>query len=694
MASATQSDTTFLDPNDRFWSLYIADAEKHDKIRLERWKGDTDGILIFTGLFAATVATFVVASIPDLSADSGDQTVALLSQVLAALANQTQGNAVSITQPDAFQPSASSVWVNCLWMSSLSVALFCALAATLVQQWSRVYSQGTQRRGRPSIRGPVYAKLADGVERFRMEDAISVIVSLLHLAVALFFAGLLILIVATNRAVAIVLAAVIATGGLCYGFTSIIPIFTSWSPYRTPLSLVIKYFLLSVAYVGISLWTICPCFSSYEEVPYTDMTHESIAITRLSGTYTSGPYKKNALTSTYEWLRTRPVSAPPKACSPLERVIGQHHAIRQVCRSVDELHEVEQTCEALIPIMNAAKSDARQRLPLARLLIRELNIIDLLAKLADQKNEVVPMQAAETSGRRIIAVVSLASSLIRCSLPSGIFSGAPTTSLRLDELDEAYVGLFKIETSDLLTHIDVSRSKLLASRRSRQEGIHVALDCFFATLRADMLVVIAAHERIAVGVRENTAKRLLMALVSDSAARSAWLPEGFDHYTDSVATFHLARRFLFDNCMWIFDTIINVSLQQEGLSLLDSLEHFWAPRVEHVRKAAMLYLPQFYIRQRNSLRANLERILKKLGTDLPGLANDVAFDAYWATIEREQLNPRIARLFDRFPQFRDSLVQLCTELQRQIAWGRTVQHEVSLHRAQFPGSEIGSQYLT
>lgn len=38
---------TFIDPQDKFWSMYLSDAEKYDKFRIESWKGDTEGILIF-----------------------------------------------------------------------------------------------------------------------------------------------------------------------------------------------------------------------------------------------------------------------------------------------------------------------------------------------------------------------------------------------------------------------------------------------------------------------------------------------------------------------------------------------------------------------------------------------------------------------------------------------------------------------
>ncbi|KAF8269075.1 hypothetical protein EI94DRAFT_1443824, partial [Lactarius quietus] len=63
------------------WSMYLTEAEKQDTEVTESWKGDTDGILVFTGLFSATIATFIIESYKQLSPDSSDKTNALLTQI-------------------------------------------------------------------------------------------------------------------------------------------------------------------------------------------------------------------------------------------------------------------------------------------------------------------------------------------------------------------------------------------------------------------------------------------------------------------------------------------------------------------------------------------------------------------------------------------------------------------------------------
>ncbi|KAI0265005.1 hypothetical protein BGY98DRAFT_1038276 [Russula aff. rugulosa BPL654] len=60
----------FTDPSGPLFSIYLDRAEDHDKKMTDRWKADADGILIFTGLFSAVVATFIGVSIQDLRPNS------------------------------------------------------------------------------------------------------------------------------------------------------------------------------------------------------------------------------------------------------------------------------------------------------------------------------------------------------------------------------------------------------------------------------------------------------------------------------------------------------------------------------------------------------------------------------------------------------------------------------------------------
>ncbi|KAI0306815.1 hypothetical protein B0F90DRAFT_1849195 [Multifurca ochricompacta] len=70
---AQRAGESYGDPSGKLWSMYLTEAEKQDKEITESWKGDTDGILVFTGLFSATVAAFIIESYKKLSPDSAMQ---------------------------------------------------------------------------------------------------------------------------------------------------------------------------------------------------------------------------------------------------------------------------------------------------------------------------------------------------------------------------------------------------------------------------------------------------------------------------------------------------------------------------------------------------------------------------------------------------------------------------------------------
>lgn len=65
--------------------------------------------------------------------------------------------------------------INALWFLSLAFALACALAATLVQQWSRTYLQGTEERFNPHQRVRMRTYLQRGVQKFHFGELVDAI---------------------------------------------------------------------------------------------------------------------------------------------------------------------------------------------------------------------------------------------------------------------------------------------------------------------------------------------------------------------------------------------------------------------------------------------------------------------------------------------------------------------------------------
>ncbi|KAH9079595.1 hypothetical protein EDB83DRAFT_1291712 [Lactarius deliciosus] len=234
-----QQGEKFGDSSDGLWSMYLTEAEKQDKDVTESWKGDAEGILVFTGLFSATVAAFIIESYQNLSPKSGDTTNALLTQISQQLVNISNGTpltsvATQISHP--FKPTASAVRVNVLWFLSLVLSVTCALSATLMQQWARRYQELAQHHGAPHKRGRMRAYIFDGISRFGMARAVATMPKLLHISVFLFFAGLIDFLFPIDTTVSYLTLGLVVAFTLAYAVLTVLPNLYLDCPYATPLS--------------------------------------------------------------------------------------------------------------------------------------------------------------------------------------------------------------------------------------------------------------------------------------------------------------------------------------------------------------------------------------------------------------------------------------------------------------------------
>ncbi len=168
-----------------------------------------------------------------LSPDSGDQTVALLTQ----LVNINTGTPVQSSPP--FQVPASIISVNIMWFLSLILSLSCALLATLMQQWARRYLVFAQHRGAPRKQARIRAYMFDGVESFGLSQAVEAMPFLLHSSVFLFFAGLIVYLLPINETVAFTALGFVVAFAFIYLTLTVFPTLRLNCPYRTPLSEVI-----------------------------------------------------------------------------------------------------------------------------------------------------------------------------------------------------------------------------------------------------------------------------------------------------------------------------------------------------------------------------------------------------------------------------------------------------------------------
>ncbi|KZV69385.1 hypothetical protein PENSPDRAFT_486002 [Peniophora sp. CONT] len=240
---------------DFFWQTYLDASKAEDEARPKNWEGSTTGILTFTGLFAATVAAFIVESYKLLSPDSGERTNVLLEQILVAMANTSSQNPITVPPPDPFSPPTLAVVTNAFWFSSLLIALVCALLSTLVQEWSRHYVQDINRREvlHESLRerafNHIYIRM--GVNRYGMDQFVSWIVALVHMSVFLFACGLLVFLFPIHHVVAAISTGILGSFVAIYLVASVLPLLERSCPYRTP----VTYLMAFIYWLAWHSWT-------------------------------------------------------------------------------------------------------------------------------------------------------------------------------------------------------------------------------------------------------------------------------------------------------------------------------------------------------------------------------------------------------------------------------------------------------
>ncbi|KAN0140422.1 hypothetical protein V8E53_001631, partial [Lactarius tabidus] len=223
-------------------------ATEEDKKMAENWKDDADGILIFTGLFSAAVASLISVSIQDVQQNPQDTSNFYLANMYQATINPNASSSLPASPPP-FTPPNYAVWVNALWFLSLVISLTCALLATLLQQWARRYLKITQPRYSPHRRARIRAFFAEGVDKFLLPWAVEALPTMLHLSLFLFFAGLAVFLWNVNLTI---FKLVLSWVGLCtalYGCITFIPVFRHDSPYHTPLSLPVWQFITGIPFL-------------------------------------------------------------------------------------------------------------------------------------------------------------------------------------------------------------------------------------------------------------------------------------------------------------------------------------------------------------------------------------------------------------------------------------------------------------
>jgi hypothetical protein len=124
------------------------------------------------------------------------------------------------------------------------------MLATSLQQWARRYFQNTQQTGRGMHeRARIRAFFANGITTFHVLRVVEELPTLVHLALFIFFAGLLVYLLIINHAVFDAVFCWVALLSAIYAYITLMPIFWLDSPYYMPLPPTAWFLYVRVPYV-------------------------------------------------------------------------------------------------------------------------------------------------------------------------------------------------------------------------------------------------------------------------------------------------------------------------------------------------------------------------------------------------------------------------------------------------------------
>ncbi|KAI9434945.1 hypothetical protein H4582DRAFT_726434 [Lactarius indigo] len=237
-------EATYCDSSRTIFSIYITYSQKLDEDNVENWKAVADRILVFTGLFSATVAIFIAISYPNLRQDPNIITQSLLAQISQQLSDATLNGASGVSNtstPSFYIPPASVVFINLVWFLSLVLSLMSALLATFLQQWARRYLHAVRQNHAPHVQAHIREYFSRGAHKFYIFGLVEALPFLLLVSIHLFFAGLVAFAFRANHTVAYFTTAIVGFCVLSYIALTLMPLIFHDCPYYTPLTSVLWY---------------------------------------------------------------------------------------------------------------------------------------------------------------------------------------------------------------------------------------------------------------------------------------------------------------------------------------------------------------------------------------------------------------------------------------------------------------------
>ncbi|KZT51607.1 hypothetical protein CALCODRAFT_124029 [Calocera cornea HHB12733] len=224
------------DATARIWRYYRQQTDIWDSALLENCDKTLDVFLLFTTLFSAVVAPFLLASIPMLQPDLQRATLNALLQISAQLPANENAATADVTYPpeDAWLASSWPLAINVLWSIALVISLVSAVFAMLVKRWIVAYKENLTATSADNIHD-IYSKSL-ALRTWGVSLIVTSLPLWIHIAVTLFLIGLMPFTWHVSTALGAIVTTTVLVSLVLYGAVSILPSIFHSCPYGSPLS--------------------------------------------------------------------------------------------------------------------------------------------------------------------------------------------------------------------------------------------------------------------------------------------------------------------------------------------------------------------------------------------------------------------------------------------------------------------------
>ncbi|KAL1698455.1 hypothetical protein EV121DRAFT_164677, partial [Schizophyllum commune] len=288
----------------RVWSVY--NDEAHSVMLIVSQLANT----MQAGLFSAVVTTFVAQSSQALSPDYAQITASLVYELvlMQRAADSDSGEPRNVPMsPLSFNSEThqpTDIWVNALWLVSLTLSLLTALMAVLAKQWIQHYH--SLPKGSPRDRAHLRHYRFRSLERWKVPAIVGLLPGLLTIALLLFLAGLVVYVAPTDSAIFGITLSLTATALIIYAITITLPIFVAHCAYKTPMSDYIAFFaqgLKQTVYLSFRvIYQTCHCPRIYFKPCDPPFTNKKSRMESLELSDVRRHANTTLMTETLTWL--------------------------------------------------------------------------------------------------------------------------------------------------------------------------------------------------------------------------------------------------------------------------------------------------------------------------------------------------------------------------------------------------------